>query len=316
MNDPDLEMNTVSPRRGAFGVWADMIKLSHSIFALPFALAATFLAGRHLPAGYPSIGHIVLIVLCMVTARSVAMTFNRLVDVEIDARNPRTAGRPLVSGAIATRQAWIFMVLSAAGFFAACGGFLFLHANPWPLALAVPVLAYLCFYSLCKRFTRWSHFVLGSAIGLSPAAAWLAVDPSSIGWPAALLCAAVMLWIGGFDIIYACQDAEVDRRDGLHSLPATLGESTALWIARGAHLATVLLLVGVGMTAGLTTLYWLGVGAVALLLIIEHSLVTADNLSHVNMAFFTVNGIVSIVLGVLTVIDVILLGPMSGGAGT
>ncbi len=305
-------MTAAPPRHGAFRVWADMIKLSHSIFALPFAVAAAFLAGRHLAAGHPGIGHIALIVACMVTARSVAMTFNRLIDVEIDARNPRTVIRPLVSGAISMRQAWVFLVLGAVGFLAACSAFMLFYANPWPLLLAVPVLAYLCAYSLCKRFTRWSHFVLGSAIGLSPAAAWLAIDPSSIGWPAGLLCVAVMLWIGGFDIIYACQDAEVDRREGLHSLPASCGEPVALCIARCAHVMAVLLLAGVGMTAGLTTLYWIGVGMVAILLIVEHCLVSADDLSRVNMAFFTVNGIVSIVLGVLTVIDAMLLGPLGG----
>ncbi len=165
--------------------------------------------------------------------------------------------------------------------------------------------AYLCGYSYCKFFTRWSHFYLGSAIALSPAAAWLAIDPASIGWPAVLLVGAVMRWIAGFDIIYACQDLEFDQAEGLHSLPAKLGPAAALWIARGAHLLTVLLLAAVGVQAQLGWLYWIGVGIVAVLLAVENAIVHPHDFSRVNLAFFTVNGVVSVVMGIVTVADIL-----------
>jgi 4-hydroxybenzoate polyprenyltransferase len=187
-----------------------------------------------------------------------------------------------------------------------CAGFWGLYGNVIPLAAALPVLGYLCFYSYTKRFTRWSHFVLGSAIALSPAAAWLAIHPASAGWPALLLMGAVTCWIAGFDIIYACQDMVSDRGLGLHSLPALLGLARALWIARLAHAATVVLLVMLMWLAGVGWLYGLGVVAVASLLVVENALVRADDLSRVNLAFFTINGLVSLVLGLLTIADVLL----------
>lgn len=288
-----------------------MIKFSHSVFALPFAVMAAFLAGRHLPAGHPGVGHLVLVVACMVLARSVAMTFNRLADFRIDADNPRTASRPLQTGRISRGWAAAFMIVCAAGFVACCGGFWLLYDNPWPVALSIPVLAYLCFYSYCKRFTRWSHFVLGSAIALSPVATWLAVSPATLGWPAVLLMGAVTFWIGGFDIIYACQDIEADRAQGLHSLPSRVGPAAAMWIARAAHAATVLLLAAVGAVCGLGWLYFAGVAMVAVLLVVENMLVAADDFSRVNLAFFTVNGVVSLILGAVAVADVLLgLSPL------
>jgi 4-hydroxybenzoate polyprenyltransferase len=172
--------------------------------------------------------------------------------------------------------------------------------------LCLPVLGYLCFYSYCKRFTQWSHFVLGSAIALSPVAAWLAIHPASAGWPALLLMAAVTLWIGGFDIIYACQDIAVDRREGLFSLPSRLGPAGALWVARSAHLLTVVLLAALIYVADLSWVSVTGVAVVAVLLTFEHALVRADDFSRVNVAFFTVNGAVSLLLGVLTIIDCLL----------
>ncbi len=296
-----------APARSPLILWGRMIKLSHSVFALPFALIATFLAGRERPAGHPGAGQLLLIVLCMVAARSAAMTFNRIVDAAIDARNPRTADRPLPAGTIRRDQAVAFFVGCCLVFAAGCAGFLIADDNPWPLVLAGPVLAYLCFYSYTKRFTRWSHFVLGSAIALSPPAAWIAIHPASIGWPAVVLAAAVTLWIGGFDIIYACQDVEPDRRDGLHSLPARLGIGPALWIARGAHALTVVLLAALGPLAALGRLYYGGVAAVAVLLLVENLLVRADDLSRVNVAFFTVNGIISLLLGACAIGDVMLI---------
>jgi 4-hydroxybenzoate polyprenyltransferase len=248
----------------------------------------------------------ILVAACMVAGRSVAMTFNRIVDATFDARNPRTAGRAIPAGEISRGQAVLFLVGAAVIFVVCCGGFRHFYGNVWPIVLSLPVLGYLCLYSYAKRFTRWSHFLLGSAIALSPAAAWLAIDPASIGWPAVVLTAAVALWIAGFDIIYACQDVEVDRREGLHSLPARVGIGKALWISRLAHLGTVALLAAMAPLAGLGWLYGVGVAGVALLLVIEQGLVRADDLSRVNVAFFTVNGLISMLLAGLTIIDCIV----------
>lgn len=283
--------------------WGEMIKFSHSVFALPFAVLAAFLAAR--PAA-PAAGQFALIVICMVAARSAAMTFNRLADATIDARNPRTAGRALPAGAISPAAAWAFLAAAAVVFVLACAAFRLLYANAWPLILAGPTLLLLCGYSYTKRFTRWSHVVLGLAIAFAPVAAWIAINPATLGLPAILLMAAVACWIAGFDIIYACQDVEFDRRVGLHSVPAELGIGGALWVARGLHLCTVAALVAVGAAAGLGTLYYVGVGCAALLLIVENAIVRPHDLSRVNLAFFTVNGVVGLLLGALGVLDVIL----------
>lgn len=295
------------PREPAWLVWGRMVKFSHSIFALPFAVTAAFLAGRGRPEGLPSAAQGALVVLCMVAARSAAMTFNRIVDADFDARNPRTAGRPLPAGQISRGRAVAFFVASAAAFVAGCAGFYGIDGNPWPLGLAAPVLAYLCLYSYAKRFTRWSHFVLGSAIAFAPVAAWLAVHPASVGWPAIVLMAAVTCWIGGFDIIYACQDVECDRKEGLHSLPARLGVAPSLWIARASHLLTVVLLAALAPMAGLGTLYGAGVVLVAVLLLVENGLVRATDLSRINLAFFTINGVISLVFAAFAVADILLL---------
>ncbi len=291
--------------------WGEMIKFSHSVFALPFALMATFMASRaafragDALHGYPSAVLLGLVVVCMVAARSAAMTFNRLIDAELDARNPRTAGRALPAGEISRFGATLLVVLASVAFIVCCGGFWWTAGNPWPVMLAVPVLGYLFFYSYTKRFTRWSHFVLGSAIALSPPAAWLAIHPASLGWPAVVLTGAVTLWIGGFDIIYACQDVEVDRKEGLHSLPARLGLGPALWMARAAHAGTVALLLLLAQVGELGTPYLAGVVLVALLLLLENALVRPTDLSRVNVAFFTLNGVISLVLGALTIVDVL-----------
>lgn len=291
--------------------WAEMVKLSHSVFALPFALTATCLASSsawragRLPHIYPTLGQSLLILICMVTARSVAMTFNRIVDARFDARNPRTASRALPAGTITVAQAWMFLLMGAGTFVLATLGFWVWFGNPWPARLALPVLAYVGFYSYTKRFTAMAHLVLGSAIALSPVAAWVAIDPASLGWPALVLMLAVTFWIAGFDIIYACQDLEFDRAQGLHSLPARLGPRQALRLARLAHVTTVALLVAL---LGMTPMAWIGgvgVAAVAVLLAIEHALVRADDFSRVNLAFFTMNGLVSLVWGALAIIDVL-----------
>lgn len=288
-------------------IWAEMVKLSHSIFALPFALIATFLAARNVEGqGQPAPGQLGLIVLCMVAARSVAMTFNRIVDAEIDARNPRTAGRALAAGNLSRAAAYGMLILAAATFGAGCLGFHTFYNNTWPVVLSGPVLIYLCVYSFTKRFTKWSHLYLGSAIALAPIAAWIAIDPASLGQPALLLMLTVTCWIGGFDIIYACQDIEVDRRDNLFSLPSRLGPATALWIARGAHVIAILALVMLGYVAKLGFVYALGVGVAALLLIVENILVRPGDYRHVNLAFFTLNGAVSVVLAAAAIVDMLV----------
>lgn len=298
----------------AFGIWAEMVKLSHSLFALPFALIATFLAGRNIDErGWPHLGQLGLIVVCMVSARSVAMTFNRIVDAQIDARNPRTTSRPLPSGRLSLVAAFTMLGLSAVTFGVGCLGFFLFYDNTWPILLSGPVLLYLCFYSFCKRFTQWSHFVLGSAIAMSPVASWVAIDPDSLGIPAVLLAVAVTCWIGGFDIIYSCQDIEVDRRERLYSLPSRLGPGPALWIARGAHVGCVAALVGLGIAARLGAYYAVGVGIAATLLLVENALVRAGDYRHVNLAFFTINGVVSVVLAASAITDVFLHVPPAMG---
>jgi 4-hydroxybenzoate polyprenyltransferase len=287
----------------AVHTWGEMIRFSHSLFALPFAVLATFLAAR---PQLPQPGQFGLILLAMVAARSAAMTFNRLADARLDAANPRTAQRALPRGRISPRAAWAFFALVCAAFMAACAAFRWIYHNPWPLILCVPVLLFLCLYSYTKRFTRWSHLILGAAIGFSPVAAWIAIRPQTLGAPAWLLMVAVLFWIGGFDVIYACQDVDFDRRHGVHSLPNKIGIGPALWLTRAFHAGTVAALGGVGFTAHLGWLYFAGVALVSVLLVVENSLVRPHDLRYVNLAFFTVNGIVGVVLGILGVLDVIL----------
>lgn len=288
-------------------IWADMVKVSHSIFALPFALIAAFLAGRHMEhTGRPEAGQLALIVLCMVAARSVAMTFNRIADASIDARNPRTSGRPLPAGRLSLTAAWMMMALSGVTFGLGCLGFFIFYDNTWPILLSGPVLVLLCGYSLTKRFTRYSHFYLGGAIAMSPVATWVAIHPSSVGLAAWTLMAIVALWIAGFDIIYACQDIAVDREEGLFSLPSRSGPTAALWVARGAHVCVVGGLIGLGIVADLGAIYAAGVVVVALLLFIENALVRAGDYSKVNLAFFTINGVVSLLLAISVIADVLI----------
>ncbi len=290
----------------AFRLWADMVKLSHSIFALPFAVIAAVLAGRHLTdRSWPYLGQMVLIVVCMVTARSVAMTFNRIVDAQIDARNPRTASRPLPSGKLSFGAAWVMLGLSVITFGIACLGFYLLYKNTWPILLAGPVLIYICGYSVTKRFTRWSHFYLGSAIALAPVATWLAVEPTSMGLSAMVLLVTVALWIAGFDIIYSCQDIDADRQEKLHSLPSRLGPSKALWIARLSHIGTVGGLLMLGTMEQLGVVYAGAVVIVSILLVVENALVRPSDYSKVNLAFFTINGVVSILLALAVGLDLL-----------
>ena len=203
--------------------WGEMIRFSHSLFALPFAVLATFLAAR---PQLPQLTQFGLILLAMVGARSAAMTFNRLADARLDAMNPRAAARALPRGRISPRAAWLFFAAACAAFVLACVGSAG-DGNPWPI-LCIPVLLLLCLYSYTKRITRWSHLALGAAIGFSPVAAWIAISPQTLGAPAWLLMVAALFWIGGFDVIYACQDVEFYRRHGVHSLPAKIGIGPAV----------------------------------------------------------------------------------------
>jgi 4-hydroxybenzoate polyprenyltransferase len=291
-----------------------MVKLSHSVFALPFALMAAFLAGRHLEGrGRPHPGQLGLVVLCMVAARSVAMTFNRIVDCSIDARNPRTAQRPLPSKRLSRAAAWAMFALASLTFGLGCLGFGVFYGNTWPIILSGPLLGYLCGYSFSKRFTCWSHLYLGSAVALSPPAAWLAVHPPSLGFPVLLLTGAVTFWIAGLDIIYACQDIDVDRRDGLHSLPARCGPAAALWIARAFHSLTLIGLLAVGRVSELGGLYFAAVSLTAGLLVLEHWLVRPGDYRRVNLAFFTLNGMISLLLGAAAIVDILSPVRETGG---
>jgi len=283
-----------------------MIKFSHSVFALPFALIAAFLAARGLPGGLPTWTHLGLIVLCMVAARSFAMTFNRIADAKIDARNPRTARRPIQAGRISVKQAWGFLIISGLAFVAACGAFDLLCGNPWPMYLSLPVLLLLAGYSYSKRVTSMAHFMLGAAIALAPLATWIAIDPRSLGLPVVLLSAVVLFWIAGLDIIYACQDVDADRREGLFSIPARLGVGPALLISRLCHLVAIGLLVWTGLAAGLGWIFWAAAALTGVLLAVEQSLVRADDLSRVNLAFFTINGCISLLLAMGAIGDIVL----------
>jgi len=265
-----------------------MIKFEHSVFALPFALTGALLAARFAGRGWPEWGQIGWIVVAMVGARSAAMTMNRIADLEYDRRNPRTAGRALVTGALTLRFAWIFTLLSS-------GALVFAAWNLSRLAfLLSPVaLAALFLYSYTKRFTTYSHLVLGFCLGIAPAAAWIAVT-GSFDWRMLVLCAAVTLWVAGFDVLYALQDVEFDRGAGLHSIPEKFGVARALLAARAMHVCVVLLLGWLAWSFQLAWPAWAGVAAVAALLIYEQSLVAPDDLSRLDAAFFTTNGFISI----------------------
>lgn len=265
-------------------VTLEMIKWEHSIFALPFALCGAMLAAN----GLPSLHQLVWIIVAMVAARSAAMAFNRLADAAIDAANPRTRARALPAGQLTPAFVATFVVVASAVFIVAAG-----ELNRLALWLSPVALAVLLLYSYTKRFTRWSHLVLGFALGIAPAAAWIAVrdslDPRIL-----LLTAAVMFWVGGFDILYACQDFEFDRQTGLHSIPGFLGIRRALWMARGFHIIMLLLLVALLWSFGLGWIAVVGVVVVAALLGYEHSLVSSQDLSKLNAAFFTMNGVISV----------------------
>ncbi|MFW6032211.1 MAG: UbiA-like polyprenyltransferase, partial [Phycisphaeraceae bacterium] len=290
------------------------IKLSHSVFALPFALLATFLA-----AGWtgrlPSLAELGLIVLCMVLARTVAMSINRWADASIDAANPRTAGRAIPRGAVSRGFVLGVAIACGAGFVLAAAGFWWLRANPWPVLLSPAVLAHLAAYSFTKRVTWGCHLVLGSALALSPLAASLAIEP---GYLAALepwlIAALVTAWVAGFDIIYALQDTEVDCEQGLFSMPSRLGVGPALWISRALHAFAAAALLHLGWHSDqLGGLFFAAAVATAALLILEHALVWGSKTHRIPLAFLTVNGVISLLLGAAGIAEVVWLGGQPGG---
>jgi len=276
----------------------EMIKWEHSIFALPFALCGAMLAAR----GIPSLHQILWIIVAMVAARSAAMAFNRLADASIDAANPRTRTRALPAGSLSPAFVTTFVIVSSLIFIAASS-----RLNRLALWLSPVALAVLLLYSYTKRVTRWSHLVLGFALGIAPAAAWIAVrgslDPRIL-----LLTAAVTFWVAGFDVLYACQDFDFDRQAGLHSIPRYFGVAASLWIARVFHLVMVALLIALVAVFSLGKLAACGVLVVIALLLYEHSLVKPNDLSKLNAAFFTMNGVVSIVFFLFVAADLLVRG--------
>ena len=279
----------------------EMIKFSHTLFALaPFArLLGAALAAFYPGTPTPRLQDWLGILFCMATARTAAMAFNRIADRHFDARNPRTAARHIPAGRLNVRTVAVFTALSAVGFIASTALFL---PNRWPLYLSVPVLLWLLGYSYAKRFTSLAHFWLGLSLSLAPIAAWIALR-GGIDWPPVFLAEAVLLWVAGFDIIYACQDVDFDRQAGLRSIPRRIGVKKALRLAAGCHALMIFPLFVLGVTYPMGWVYFAGVVAVALLLVYEHVLVRPDDLSRVNLAFFRVNIIISIGLLAVGLID-------------
>lgn len=273
----------------------EMIKWEHSIFALPFALTGAMLAAR----GVPAWRVLFWIVVCMIAARSAAMAFNRWADAEIDMVNPRTASRAIPAGLLSRQFTLGFTIVSAGIFIFAAS-----RLNRLTLVLAPVALLVIFLYSYAKRFTHWSHLALGLALGIAPSAAWIAVrgslDPRIV-----VLTGAVLFWVAGFDVLYACQDYEHDVQAGLHSIPQSFGLNAAFWIARMMHLAMLALLVGLIVLFHLSWITWVGVAAVAAMLFYEHRLVSPGDLSRLNAAFFTMNGIISFVFFLAVATDLL-----------
>jgi 4-hydroxybenzoate polyprenyltransferase len=294
---PDTATTTTTSTPSALVTFGRMVKFSHTVFALPFALAAAALAARG--HGLPP-ERLLAIIVAMAGARTAAMGFNRIVDRRFDAQNPRTAARELPAGKVSLRAAWTLTLGSAALFVAAAA-----YLGTLCLALSPVALALLFGYSYTKRFTFLCHLFLGLAIASGPAGAWIAVR-GDFGLPPALLMIAVATWIGGFDILYAIADTDFDRRTGLHSIPARFGVRGALYISVALHAVTCAALIGLAPAASLGLPYAAGVAIVAALLVWEHAIVTPRDLSRLNMAFFNLNGYVSVVFFIATLADVLL----------
>lgn len=273
-----------------------LIRFSHTIFALPFALLAALLAWRQTEF---RLRDLMGVLLCMVFARSAAMAFNRLVDRRLDAANPRTASRHLPSGLLSVRSVVAFTVTTSLAFVTAT---LLFWPNPWPLLLSVPVLLFLLGYSYAKRFTALCHYWLAAALMLSPIAAWIAIT-GRIELTPLLLAAVVFFWVGGFDILYACQDVDFDQQRGLFSIPARVGVRRALRLAAASHALAAMSLFALWFVAGMGTVFLIGVMGVTLLLLVEHLLVRPNDLTRVNVAFFQVNAVISLGLLALGAAD-------------
>jgi 4-hydroxybenzoate polyprenyltransferase len=277
-------------------VTLEMIKWEHSVFALPFALTGAVLAA----GGWPPVRVLGWIVVCMVAARSAAMAFNRLADARLDAANPRTAMRALPAGTLTSGFVGGFVVVSIAVFVIGAA-----MLNPLTLKLAPVALAVVLAYSYMKRVTRWSHLVLGLALGIAPSAAWIAVR-GTLDARIVVLTAAVLLWVGGFDVLYACQDFEHDRKVGLNSVPQAFGVTSAFWIARAMHVGMLALLCWLVVLFGLGKVAIVGVVLVALLLLYEHLIISPQDMRRMNAAFFTLNGVISVVFFGFVAVDVLM----------
>jgi 4-hydroxybenzoate polyprenyltransferase len=278
------------------GTTLEMIKWEHSVFALPFALTGAMLAARGLPRPM----QIVWIIVCMVSARSAAMAFNRWADSELDGKNPRTRSRAIPAGLLSRAFVGGFTLVMAAIFVLAAA-----QLNRLTLELSPVALAVLFFYSYTKRFTRWSHLALGLALGIAPAAAWIAVR-GSLDARILILTLAVMFWVAGFDLLYACQDAAHDRANGLFSVPAAWGVTAAFWIARLLHVLMLALLLWLVQAFALGGFALAGVAVVAALLLYEHLIVSPGDLRRMNAAFFTMNGVISIVFFCFVAVDLLV----------
>ncbi len=285
----------------------EMIRFSHVVFALPFALLSAALAWRDESFRWLDLAGIVL---CLVFARAAAMAFNRIVDREIDSLNPRTAKRHLPAGTLSLQTVVIFTILCAGAFIASTLLFTLREPpNPWPAYLSMPVLVFICAYSLTKRFTVLAHFWLGASLMLAPLAAWIAVRGLVDLETPLVIAGAVLFWVSGFDILYACQDIEFDRQAKLSSVPARIGIAASLKVALACHVAMLgLLLLLHFVNPHLGTIYLIGLGAIAILLAYEHWLVRPDDLTHVNLAFFQVNGVISIGLLALVLVQLAVKG--------
>ena len=273
----------------------DMIKFEHTVFMLPFAIMSAFIASD----GFPALDKFIWILVAMVGARSCAMAFNRLADAEIDKANPRTEMRAIPAGLVARGAVWGFTLVSAALLIFAA-----YNLNPLAFALSPVALVVIMGYSYTKRFTSLSHLWLGTSLSIAPIGAWIAIK-GQFDWTPMLLGLAVLLWTAGFDIIYACQDFDFDRKHRLYSIPAKFGIGPALWISSVLHVIMIAVLIGVTLLTDLGVVYLVGVGVVIVILIYEHAIVKPHDLSRVNLAFFTLNGMVSLVLMALSVVDMI-----------
>jgi 4-hydroxybenzoate polyprenyltransferase len=306
---PEPVMTAIStPPLRVWAIIASDIKIAHSVFALPFALLGAFMAATSVSLDWSRFSlQLGLIVLAMVLARTVAMLANRVLDARIDQRNPRTATRAIPSGRLSRGAAIAAIALCAAGFICTCAAFGIFFQNWWPVALAAPVLMWISAYALLKRFSWLCHIYLGSSLAISPLAAALAIQPGSLVQPSLwLLSAMVLCWVAGFDIIYALQDVEVDREQNLHSMPARLGITSAMWISRILHVVAIVCLIACWwLDDRFQALFAAGVIIVAALLIYEHLTVRRWGTTKLALAFFGLNGVISCVLGTLGILDLL-----------